>query len=122
MHYISAPSYLRVRRTFALSRCKRVQFAILFHILFVGCPMQEICPRLELYKFLVVHDLLALYWCVRSRWIMAEYIYDFVKQMQSTMIHVANFIALSTNETNIIDQSSIIVIPTYVLVDWHCKS
>ena len=49
---------------------------------------------------------------------MAEHIYDIVKRKQSTMIHAANFIALSADETSTIDKSSITLIHAYVIIDW----
>ena len=43
---------------------------------------------------------------------------DFVKKKQSAMIQASNFIALSTDEINTIDNASVIVIHAYVLCDW----
>jgi hypothetical protein len=108
--------------TSAESRRKRVQFATLFHVLCCGRPIREYTARFELYKFLGVPDLPTSHWCAGSGWIMAEHIYDFVKKKQAAMIHAANYIALSADESNTIDNQSVIVIHCYVLSDWGRQS
>ncbi len=108
--------------TSAESRRKRVQFATLFHVLCCGRPMREYTARFELYKFLGVPDLPTSHWCAGSGWIMAEHIYDFVKKRQAAMIHAANYIALSADESSTIDNQSVIVIHCYVLCDWGRQS
>ena len=75
-----------------------------------------------MYKFFVVSDLPTSHWYAGSGWIIAEHIYDSMKKKQSAMIHAANFIALSANETSTIDNTSIIMIHAYVIGDWGCQA
>ena len=100
------------------ARKKQVQFAIVFSLLYSGRPMTEFVERFDLFKFLGFSNLPTSHWSIGSAWIMAAHIYDFVKKQQSAMIQASNFIALSADETNTIDNTSIIVIHAYVLCDW----
>ena len=72
--------------------------------------MREYLARFELYKFLGVPNLLSSHWYFGSVWIMAAHIYDFVIKRQSVMIHIANFITVSADESSTIDNTSVIVI------------
>lgn len=108
--------------TSAESRRKRVQFATMFHLLCHGRPMSEFTSRFELYKFLSLPDLPAAHWSGNSGWIIAEHIYDLVKKRQTAMIHAAQFIALSADETSTVDNTSVIAIHAYVLSDWGRQS
>ena len=99
-------------------RKKRVQFATLFQLLSRGRPMTEFESRLELYEFLNVPNLPRKHWADKSGWIMAEHLYDFVKQKNKPLMSNAAYWALSADETSACDNSSWIAIHGYVLVNW----
>ena len=99
-------------------RKKRVQFATLFQLLSGGRPMTKFESRLELYEFLNVPDLSRKHWADGLGWIMAEHLYDFVKQKKKSLMSNAAYWALSADETSACDNSSWIAIHGYVLVNW----
>lgn len=102
----------------AESRKKRVQFATLFQLLAGGRPMTEFEARFELYEFLEVPELPRKHWADGSGWVMAEHLYDFVKQKNKSLISSAAYWALSADETSACDNSSWIAIHAYVMVNW----
>ena len=60
------------------------------------------------------------HWGDGSGWVMAEHLYDFVKQKIRSLVSNATFIALSADETSACDNSSWIAILAYVMVNWQC--
>lgn len=100
------------------SRKKRVQLAMLFQLLTSGRPKTEFESRFELYKFLNVPKLPWKHWADGSGWIMAEHVYDFVKQKIKLLVTGATYFALSANETSACDNTSWIAIHAYVVVTW----
>ena len=100
------------------SRRKRVQFATLFQLLTERRPMTEFEARFELYDFLEVPELPHKHWGLGSGWVMAEHLYDFVKQRIKTLVSSAAYFALSADETTACDNSSWIAIHAYIMENW----
>jgi hypothetical protein len=84
--------------------------------------MLEFQSRFSLYMFFTLPDCPQMHWCLVSGWLMAEHIFDLVKKKQTNLIQAATFIALSANETSIVDNQSVIVIHVYVISNWSRQS
>ena len=80
--------------------------------------MTEFQPRFELYEFLNVPELPRKHWSDGSGWVMAEHLYNFVKQKIMSLVSSAAYFALLADETSACDNSSWIAIHAYVLVNW----
>lgn len=93
------------------SKRKRVQFAILFQLLFHGRPMVEFESRFALYKLLEVPTL--------EQWIdlgaMANHMYDFVKNKMREIIGPTTYVALTNDETSSVDNILWMAIHMYVI-------
>ena len=100
------------------SRKKRVQFATLFQLLAGGRLMTEFEARCDLYEFLGVPNMPHKHWGDSSGWVMAEHIYDFVKQKIKSVVSDATFLALSADETTAKDNTNWIAVHAYVMINW----
>ena len=92
------------------SKKKWIQFTILFQIFFDGRPMCEFFSCSSLYEFLHVRNMPPSHWSEDSGWLMVAHIYSFVKEKHKSMIQEASFLALTTNESTLVDNTSWIVV------------
>ena len=90
----------------AKSHKKMIQFSTLFQVLCDGRPMIEFLSRFKLYKFLVVPNLPHMHWSIGSAWLMAEHIWDLVKKCIIDLVKAARFIAVTTDETSVVNYTS----------------
>jgi len=80
--------------------------------------MVEFKSRFSLYKLLVVPTLPIVHWSDGSSWLMASHIYDFVKKRMREIIGAATCVALTCDETSIVDNTSWMAIHMYVMQNW----
>lgn len=82
--------------------------------------MTEFEARLDLYKFIGVPEMPLKHWSDGFGWVMAEHLYDFVKQRIKTLVSSATYLALTADETSACDNTSWIAIHAYVMIKWCC--
>jgi hypothetical protein len=97
-----------------------IQFATLFQIMANGLPMLEYESRATLHEFLNVPNFPRMHWPYNFGWIMAEFMYAEVRIAISRVLVGANYVALTCDEVNTIDDGSWISIHAYVVQNWSC--
>jgi hypothetical protein len=97
---------------------KKVQFASLFHLLSDGRPMSQYELFEPLLSFLDVPNMPHMHWSDSSGWIMAEFMYDVVKEEIKAEVHVASYVALTCDETTTVDNGSWMSIHAYTCQNW----
>jgi hypothetical protein len=80
--------------------------------------MVEYESRMKLYDFLSVPDMPHVHWIDGAGWIMAECMYNIIKEKHKSMLAAANFIAMTTDKTTAVDNCSYIVVHAYLLQNW----
>jgi hypothetical protein len=66
-----------------------------------------------------VPDCLKHHWTDGARWLMAYHMYDIVMQKHEAMIGAVSSIAITADETSVVDNCSYIVIHVYILQAWQ---
>jgi hypothetical protein len=66
-----------------------------------------------LLSFLDVPNMPHIYWSDSSGWIMAEFMYDVVKEEIKAEVHTASYVVLTCDETTIVDNGSWMSIHAY---------
>jgi hypothetical protein len=94
----------------------KVQFATL--ILEGGRLMVEYESKKALYSFINVPKSPKMHWFDTIGWIMVEFMYVHVTKVIVATISIANYVALTCDEVNIMDNGSWISIHTYVMQNW----
>jgi hypothetical protein len=80
--------------------------------------MTKFVSHFKVYQFLDMPDLPHMYWSIGSAWLMFEHIWDLVKKCIGDIVKAARFIAVTADETSIVDNTSWIVIHVYVMHHW----
>jgi hypothetical protein len=71
-----------------------------------------------LLSFLDVPNMPHMHWSDSSSWIMAEFMYDVVKEEIKAEVHVASYVALTCDETTTVDNGSWMSIHAYTCQNW----
>jgi hypothetical protein len=85
---------------------KTIQFVTLFQILEVGHPMVEYEKRKSLYSFLGVLKNPKMQWFNSYGWVLAEFMYAQVTNKIFKIVSYSNYVALTCDEVNTIDNMS----------------
>ncbi|KAG0574823.1 hypothetical protein KC19_VG294800 [Ceratodon purpureus] len=98
---------------------KKIQFAVIFHLLSQGRPMLEYEASHSLFKYLLVPGLPKLHWSDNSGWEMADAMLKQVLKQNRVDMQSSNFLSMSCDEVTTIDNQSWISIHVYYMCEWR---
>jgi hypothetical protein len=97
---------------------KRVQFATLFQILDVGCPMVEYESMKVLCSFIGMFNNPKMHWSHNSGWIMVKFMFVQMINAMLAKVYAINYVVLTFDEVNTVDYGNWISIHAYVMQHW----